>query len=56
MIPRRNFLLQRVDGGEQFFTRDMIRLFEKPEETLINGIKKNSSDVVWVIRKFQPDL
>ena len=49
---------RRVDGAEQFFTRANDFGFSKnPEETLrIWDREKVLSDVVWVIRKFRPDV
>jgi LmbE family N-acetylglucosaminyl deacetylase len=49
---------RRVDGAEQFFTRANDFGFSKgPEETLkIWDKEKVLSDVVWVIRKFRPDV
>src|SRR5215510_11431605 len=49
---------RRVDGGEQFFTRAFDSGYSKsPEETFTKWDKeKILSDVVWVIRKFQPDV
>src|SRR5579875_933495 len=49
---------RRVDGAEQFFTRANDFGFSKgPEETLkIWDKEKILSDVVWVIRKFRPDV
>ncbi|MBL7708592.1 MAG: PIG-L family deacetylase, partial [Chitinophagaceae bacterium] len=49
---------RRIDGGEQFFTRAYDFGFSKnPEETFTKWDKeKILSDVVWVIRKFQPDV
>jgi LmbE family N-acetylglucosaminyl deacetylase len=49
---------RRVDGGEQFFTRAFDFGYSKnPEETFTLWDKeKILSDVVWVIRKFQPDV
>jgi LmbE family N-acetylglucosaminyl deacetylase len=49
---------RRVDGGEQFFTRAYDFGFSKsPIETFTKWDKeKILSDVVWVIRKFQPDV
>jgi LmbE family N-acetylglucosaminyl deacetylase len=49
---------RRIDGGEQFFTRAFDFGFSKnPEETFRKWDKeKILSDVVWVIRKFQPDV
>lgn len=49
---------RRIDGAEQFFTRAIDFGFSKgPDETLsIWGHDTILSDVVWVIRKFQPDV
>ncbi|MBK6827839.1 MAG: PIG-L family deacetylase [Chitinophagaceae bacterium] len=49
---------RRVDGGEQFFTRAYDFGYSKnPEETFNKWDKeKILADVVWVIRKFQPDV
>ncbi|RVU00393.1 PIG-L family deacetylase [Mucilaginibacter limnophilus] len=49
---------RRVDGAEQFFTRANDFGFSKsPEETLkIWDKEKILGDVVWVIRKFRPDV
>lgn len=49
---------RRVDGGEQFFTRAYDFGYSKnPEETFSKWDKeKILADVVWVIRKFQPDV
>jgi len=49
---------RRIDGGEQFFTRAFDFGFSKnPQETFTKWDKeKILSDVVWVIRKFQPDV
>ena len=49
---------RRVDGGQQFFTRANDFGYSKtPEETLeIWDKEKVLSDVVWVIRKFKPDV
>ncbi|MBL7743627.1 MAG: PIG-L family deacetylase [Chitinophagaceae bacterium] len=49
---------RRIDGGEQFFTRAFDFGFSKnPEETFTKWDKeKILSDVVWVIRRFQPDV
>ncbi len=49
---------RRVDGGEQFFSRAFDFGFSKtPEETFTKWDReKILSDVVWVIRKFQPDV
>jgi LmbE family N-acetylglucosaminyl deacetylase len=49
---------RRMDGAEQFFTRANDFGFSKgPGETLrIWDREKVLSDVVWVIRKFKPDV
>jgi LmbE family N-acetylglucosaminyl deacetylase len=49
---------RRIDGGEQFFSRAFDFGFSKnPTETFSKWDKeKILSDVVWVIRKFQPDV
>jgi LmbE family N-acetylglucosaminyl deacetylase len=49
---------RRIDGAEQFFTRAFDFGFSKsPEETFTKWDKeKILSDVVWIIRKFQPDV
>jgi LmbE family N-acetylglucosaminyl deacetylase len=49
---------RRIDGAEQFFTRAYDFGYSKsPEETLNTwGHDKILSDVVWVIRKFRPDI
>jgi LmbE family N-acetylglucosaminyl deacetylase len=49
---------RRIDGAEQFFTRAYDFGFSKStDETLkIWDKEKILSDVVWVIRKFQPDV
>ncbi len=49
---------RRIDGAEQAFTRAYDFGFSKsPEETFTKWDKeKILSDVVWVIRKFQPDV
>lgn len=49
---------RKVDGAEQFFTRANDFGFSKgPDETLkIWDKEKVLSDVVWVIRKFRPDV
>lgn len=49
---------RKIDGGEQFFSRANDFGFSKnPDETL-NIWDKNKvlADVVWTIRKFQPDI
>jgi len=49
---------RRVDGAEQFFTRANDFGFSKnPEETFKIWDKEQIlADVVWVIRKFRPDI
>jgi LmbE family N-acetylglucosaminyl deacetylase len=49
---------RKVDGAEQFFTRANDFGFSKgPDETLRIWDKEQVlSDVVWVIRKFRPDV
>ncbi|MGN7787177.1 PIG-L family deacetylase [Niabella sp. 22666] len=49
---------RRIDGGEQFFSRAYDFGFSKnPEETFHKWSReKVLSDVVWMIRKFQPDV
>jgi LmbE family N-acetylglucosaminyl deacetylase len=59
-VIRTEELLQarRIDGAEQFFTRAIDFGYTKsPEETFKFWDKeKILSDVVWVIRKFKPDV
>ena len=49
---------RRIDGAEQFFTRAIDFGFTKtPQETFEKwGRDKILGDVVWVIRRFQPDV
>src|SRR3569832_300884 len=49
---------RKVDGAEQFFTRALDFVFSMgPDETLDFWNKeKVLGDVVWVIRKFRPDV
>jgi LmbE family N-acetylglucosaminyl deacetylase len=49
---------RRIDGAEQFFSTAYDFGFSKsPEETMQKwGHDKILSDVVWVIRKFKPDV
>ncbi|MBL7703024.1 MAG: PIG-L family deacetylase [Ferruginibacter sp.] len=49
---------RRIDGAEQFFTRAFDFGYSKsPDETMkFWGHDKILSDVVWVIRKFRPDV
>lgn len=49
---------RRVDGAEQFFTRAIDFGFSKtPQETIAKwGHDETLSDMVWVIRRYQPDV
>jgi len=49
---------RQIDGAEQFFTRAIDFGFSKtPEETLEKwGREQLLSDMVWVIRKYRPDV
>ena len=49
---------RRIDGAEQFFSRAFDFGFSKnPQETFTKWDReKILSDVIWVIRKFQPDI
>ena len=49
---------RKMDGAEQFFTRAFDFGYSKtPQETFVKWDKeKILADVVWVIRKFQPDV
>ncbi len=49
---------RRIDGGEQYFTRAYDFGYSKnPEETFrLWGKDSILADVVWVIRRFQPDV
>ncbi len=49
---------RRIDGAEQFFTRAFDFGFSKSTEEALRtwGREKILGDVVWVIRKFQPDV
>ncbi|MFY7839157.1 MAG: PIG-L family deacetylase [Lacibacter sp.] len=49
---------RRIDGAEQFFTRAFDFGFSKTTEEALKVWDKEKilSDVVWVIRKFQPDV
>ncbi len=49
---------RETDGGRQYFTRAMDFGYSKnPDETLQNWDRESVlSDVVWVIRRFQPDV
>ncbi len=59
-LLRTNELLEarKIDGAEQFFTRAIDFGYSKsPEETFtIWDKQKLLFDVVWVIRKFKPDI
>ncbi|HEY4937002.1 MAG TPA: PIG-L family deacetylase, partial [Puia sp.] len=49
---------RRIDGADQFFSRAYDFGFSKTtaESLLIWNEQKILSDVVWIIRKFQPDI
>ncbi len=49
---------RRIDGAEQFFSRAFDFGFTKTTEEALKTWDKEKalSDVVWVIRKFQPDV
>ena len=49
---------RRIDGAEQFFTRAIDFGFSKtPKETIQKwGHDATLSDMVWVIRRYQPDV
>lgn len=49
---------RRIDGGKQFFSRAHDFGFSKSPAETFKRWKKDAvlSDLVWVIRKFQPDL
>lgn len=49
---------RRIDGAEQFFTRAIDFGFSKSSEEALRFWNKDSvlKDVVWVIRKFRPDI
>ena len=49
---------RRIDGAEQFFTRAIDFGFSKsPAETLrVWGHEAALADVVWVVRRFRPDV
>lgn len=49
---------RRIDGAEQFFSRAYEFGFSKSAEEALRiwGKDKILSDVVWVIRKYQPDI
>ncbi len=59
MIRTQELLKAReTDGGRQYFSRAIDFGYSRnPDETLNNWDKeKLLSDVIWVIRKFQPDI
>jgi LmbE family N-acetylglucosaminyl deacetylase len=59
MIRTQELLQARsVDGGEQFFTRAIDFGYSKSPEETMKIWNKNEilSDVVWLIRKFRPDV
>ena len=49
---------RRIDGGEQFFTRANDFGYSKSADETLNTWDKSKilGDVVWVIRKFRPDI
>jgi LmbE family N-acetylglucosaminyl deacetylase len=49
---------RRIDGAEQFFTRAIDFGFSKTAEESLEkwGHEQELSDVVWVVRKFRPDV
>lgn len=49
---------RRIDGAEQFFTRAYDFGYSKSPEESFNkwNHEKVLSDVVWIVRKFQPDV
>src|SRR4051812_27816749 len=49
---------RRIDGAEQFFTRAYDFGFSKTTEEAMRIWEKDKilADVVWVIRRFQPDV
>ena len=49
---------RKVDGGTQFFTRVMDFGYSKSAEETMNIWDKNEilEDVIWIIRKFRPDV
>src|SRR3984885_375564 len=49
---------RRIDGAEQFFSRAFDFGFTKTTDEALQTWNKEKilSDVVWVIRKFQPDV
>ena len=51
-------MARRVDGAEQYFSRAIDFGFSKTAEESMNkwGREETLSDIVWVIRKFRPDV
>ena len=49
---------RRIDGAEQYFTSAIDFGFSKTSEETLRfwGKEKTLADVVWVIRKFKPDV
>jgi len=49
---------RRIDGAEQFFTRAIDFGFTKTADEALNrwGRERTLSDIVWVIRRFRPDV
>jgi LmbE family N-acetylglucosaminyl deacetylase len=49
---------RRIDGAEQFFTRAVDFGYSKTAEETFEfwGKEKTLGDIVWVIRKFRPDV
>ena len=49
---------RRIDGAEQFFTRAVDFGYSKTAEETLEfwGKEKTLGDIVWVIRKFRPDV
>ena len=49
---------RRIDGGSQFFTRALDFGYSKSAEESFEFWDRNEilDDVVWVIRRFQPDV
>jgi LmbE family N-acetylglucosaminyl deacetylase len=49
---------RRIDGAEQYFTSAIDFGFSKTSEETLHfwGKEKTLADVVWVIRKFRPDV
>jgi len=49
---------RRIDGAEQFFTRAIDFGYSKTAEESLSfwGKEKILSDIVWVIRRFRPDV